>query len=84
MLLNIYALADFIEYAAVATVLAGVWLIGKMDIRGQYLMALSQLLWFSTGLIINQTGLMIQSLVLFILAIRAIGYWRKMNLYNKR
>lgn len=67
---------EMMEYFALGSVIVGVYLIGKLSVRGQYLMALSQILWFIIGFNAPLYGLMIQSAVLFILSIKAIFHWR--------
>ena len=66
-----------VEYAAVILVVLGVWHIGRMSILGQYLMAASQILWIAVGVASGLRGLTLQSLVLFVLTLRAIYLWKR-------
>lgn len=68
---------EAVQYAAVVFVVLGVWHIGRMNILGQYLMAAAQILWIVVGVASGLQGLTLQSLVLFILTLRAIHLWRK-------
>lgn len=67
------------QYVAVTLVVIGVWHIGRMNILGQYLMAASQILWIVVGVASGLKGLTLQSLVLFVLTLRAIYLWKKRN-----
>lgn len=64
------------EYLAVGLVVLGVWHIGKMNILGQYLMGAAQILWIGVGVSRGLQGLALQSLVLFILTLRAVYLWK--------
>ena len=70
---------EVVEYVAVALVVLGVWHIGRMNILGQYLMAASQILWVVVGIASGLRGLILQSLVLFVLTLRAVYLWKKRN-----
>ena len=72
-------LMEAAQYAAVTLVVLGVWHIGKMNIIGQYLMAASQVLWVVVGIASGLRGLTLQSLVLFVLTLRAVYLWNRRN-----
>jgi hypothetical protein len=64
-----------VEVVATVLVIVGVYLISIPNIGGQYIMAMSQVLWFIFGLSTGHVWLAIQSAVLFILALVAIHRW---------
>ena len=65
-----------LEYLSTALVLVAVWRIGKLDLRGQYLMLVAQLGWAVYAATTRQWGLLAQSLVLLLLTRKAIRNWR--------
>lgn len=64
-----------IEYAAFLSVSIAVWLIGRFDIRGQYIMVFGHVLWITGAYMRGLTPLGIQSVWLLILTINAIRNW---------
>jgi hypothetical protein len=65
-----------IEIISTALALVAVWRIGKLDLRGQYLMLVAQLGWGVFALMGQHWGLLAQSLVLLVLTVKAIKHWR--------
>lgn len=66
-----------LESLAFLLVVLGVWLIGNKNVKGQYLMVVAQVFWFTIGFVQNMPGLQLQSVILFGLALRASWLWRK-------
>lgn len=66
----------WLEVFAVALTLIGVWLIGGMDVRGQYAMAGAQVLWCATGYFRRMRWLFVQSIILLALTMKAILLWK--------
>ena len=67
----------YLEFATSLIVIVAVWLVSNKDVKGQYLMAFSQVLWLVVGAYQGMPGLALQSLVLLLIAIRAIRLWSK-------
>jgi len=65
-----------LEIISTALALAAVWRIGKLDLRGQYLMLVAQLGWGLFALLGKHWGLLAQSVVLLLLTVKAIKHWR--------
>jgi len=63
------------EWCAFGLVCIGVWFISNLDVTGQYLMAVSQVLWLIVGFKEKMGALVLQSLILLGLAIYAITNW---------
>lgn len=70
-------LPQMLEYSATGLVIVGVVLIGQLNIWGQWLMLLAQVLWLAAAAYNNLWGLVAQSAVLFILTLRAIKIWKR-------
>jgi nicotinamide riboside transporter PnuC len=66
-----------LEMAATILVILAVLLIGQLNVFGQWLMLIAQTLWLSFAVYNGHMGLAAQSVVLFVLTIRAIWIWRK-------
>lgn len=64
-----------IEYAATAMALVGVWFIGSQDITGQWLMLAAQVCWMVVAMVKDMNALLVQSVILAGLTIRAIVEW---------
>jgi hypothetical protein len=64
-----------LETLATVLVLLAVWLIGSLDIQGQYLMLAAQALWFAWSVLTRHWPLAVQSVVLEVLTINAIITW---------
>lgn len=69
-----------LEIVSAVLVLAGVWLVGVLDIRGQYLLAAAQMGWAVFAALGGHWWLLAQSVILFALTLRAIRYWRRARL----
>lgn len=69
--------AAMLEYTATALVLAGVWLIGNLSVRGQWLMLLAQVVWGAVAVQKGMWGLAAQSAVLLAFTWRSIFMWRR-------
>lgn len=65
-----------LEILSTLTVLVAVWRIGKLDVRGQYLMLAAQLGWGLFALLGKHWGLLAQSAVLLALTLVGIRNWR--------
>ena len=65
----------YLEWLAFLLVAVGVWYISNLDITGQYVMAVSQILWLAVGLQKRMGALIFQSLILFCLAVYAVLNW---------
>lgn len=68
---------SYLENIAVLLVIVGVYYIGKLNVFGQYLMAVSQVIWFIFAIYNNLYGLAFQSVILFVLALKAIQNWNR-------
>jgi len=66
-----------LEYLATALVLAGVWLIGGLSVRGQWLMLAAQFVWLAVAVQKGMWGLAAQSAVLTAFTGRSIVAWRR-------
>ena len=66
-----------ISNIAMVFVFVGVFLIARLNVAGQLLMAIAQVLWFVVGFTQDLMALYLQSAGLFFLAIYAIWNWRK-------
>lgn len=66
-----------LEACAAVLALVAVWLIGGLNIRGQWLMLVAQLLWAVFALRGAHWWLLAQSLVLITLTLRAIVLWNR-------
>jgi hypothetical protein len=66
-----------LEAIATALVIFAVLLIGQLNVLGQWLMLIAQVLWLAFALYHGHMGLAAQSVALFILTLRAIWIWRK-------
>ncbi|MBI5520229.1 MAG: hypothetical protein HY916_09230 [Desulfovibrio sp.] len=66
-----------LEACAAVLALVAVWLIGGLNIRGQWLMLVAQLLWAAFALQGAHWWLLSQSLVLIVLTLRAIVLWNR-------
>lgn len=67
---------ELLEIASTVLVLVGVWLIGSLDIRGQYIMAAAQVGWAAFAAFSGHWWLLGQSLVLLALTLRSVRRWR--------
>lgn len=67
---------ELLQFCAMGLVYVGVFLIARLNVTGQYLMAAAQVLWGYVGFSQGMTGLILQSFGLFFLAIYAIWNWR--------
>jgi len=65
-----------LEILSTILALVAVWRIGKLDLRGQYLMLVAQLGWGLFALLGKHWGLLAQSVVLLALTLKAIKNWR--------
>ncbi len=65
-----------LEIVSTTLALVAVWRIGKLDLRGQYLMLLAQLCWAAFAAKGEHWALLAQSLVLIALTLKAIRHWR--------
>lgn len=65
-----------LEILSTVVALVAVWRIGKLDVRGQYLMLLAQLGWGLFALLGKHWGLLAQSVVLLALTLKAVKHWR--------
>lgn len=65
-----------LEIISTALALVAVWRIGKLDLRGQYLMLAAQLGWAAFAALGKHWALLAQSLVLIALTLKAIRHWR--------
>ena len=63
---------DIIQQIAVVFVFAGVWCISIPEIKGQWYMLFAQALWIIYSITTKQWPLAVQSIVLFMINIRAI------------
>lgn len=66
-----------LEACAALLALVAVWLIGGLNIRGQWLMLLAQLLWAAFAILGRHWWLLAQSLTLIALTLRAVWLWRR-------
>ena len=64
-----------LESLGLGLVLAAVWLIGSLEISGQYLMLAGQVVWFAFAKRKGHRGLAAQSAFLFALTGKAIWEW---------
>ena len=67
--------AKIIEYAAVFFVITGVFMISMPKIEGQIFMVIAQVLWTMFAIKKRHWGLLLQSLILFFIAIYAVYSW---------
>ena len=67
-----------LELFATVLVLAGVWLIGNLDIRGQYVMLLAQILWGMFAYVRGMRWMFVQSIILAGLTVNALIVWHNM------
>lgn len=65
------------ELGASILAIIGVWYISIPKFRGQVFMLAAQMLWIFHSLIKESPGLLVQSLVLFALNVKAIYSWYK-------
>ncbi|MHC1701780.1 MAG: hypothetical protein AB9900_12565 [Humidesulfovibrio sp.] len=65
-----------LEILSTLLALVAVWRIGKLDVRGQYLMLAAQVCWGLFAALGGHWALLAQSLVLIILTRKAIRHWR--------
>lgn len=65
-----------LEILSTALALVAVWRIGKLDLRGQYLMLAAQVSWGVFAALGGHWALLAQSLVLIVLTLKAIRHWR--------
>ncbi|MBU1039732.1 MAG: hypothetical protein KKF77_01365 [Proteobacteria bacterium] len=65
-----------LEILSTVLALVAVWRIGKLDVRGQYLMLAAQLGWGVFAALGGHWALLAQSLVLIGLTMKAIRHWR--------
>jgi len=68
---------SILEWVAPALVLAAVWLIGSINVRGQWLMLAAQVVWLAVAVMQSMWGLAAQSAALMALTGRAIVAWRR-------
>ena len=74
---------DLIQSIAVVFVFAGVWCISIPQIKGQWYMLIAQTLWIIYAFLVifvkgeNMWPLAVQSVVLFLINIKAIVNWRR-------
>ncbi|GAB6037178.1 hypothetical protein JCM15519_17370 [Fundidesulfovibrio butyratiphilus] len=68
---------DALSLIATALVIAGVWRIGRMDVRGQWCMLWAQIVWLCWALESGAWGLAAQSVILGVLTWRAIRLWSR-------
>lgn len=66
-----------LSYLATFLVLAGVYNIAKLRLRGQYLMFLADLAWLTYALKSQSYALAIQSVALLCICVMGIKKWRK-------
>lgn len=66
-----------LEILATALTLDAVWLIGSMDIRGQWLMLAAQAAWFAFAVAGGHWFFAVQSVVLAGFTVRAIRKWKR-------
>ncbi|MBU1229534.1 MAG: hypothetical protein KKA55_01755 [Proteobacteria bacterium] len=65
-----------LEILSTLLALVAVWRIGKLDVRGQYLMLVAQVGWAAFAALGSHWALLAQSLVLIVLTLKAIRHWR--------
>lgn len=65
-----------LEIVSTALALVAVWRIGKLDLRGQYLMLAAQVSWGVFAALGGHWALLAQSVVLIVLTLKAIRHWR--------
>ncbi len=65
-----------LEIFSTALALVAVWRIGRLDLRGQYLMLAAQVSWGAFAVLGGHWGLLAQSVVLIGLTFKAIRHWR--------
>lgn len=66
---------SILECIGMAWTIVAVWLIGNLDIRGQWLMLVAQTVWLVFAVLSGHWWLAAQSVVLFGLTVRAIVKW---------
>lgn len=71
---------ETIQQIAVVFVFAGVWCISIPQFKGQWYMLIAQALWITYSLGTKQWPLAIQSIVLFLINIKAIHNWKTKNI----
>jgi hypothetical protein len=68
-------MSALMEAVSAVLALAAVWLIGGLDVRGQWLMLAAQVSWALFALLGGHWWLLAQSLVLLCMTVRAIRKW---------
>jgi hypothetical protein len=69
--------AFFLSVVTCALSLVGIWLTGNRRIEGFYLGAANQVLWAATGYVTGAYGLILMSVVYFVVYVRGVRKWRR-------
>lgn len=64
-----------LEVKATLLVLVAVWLIGSQDVMGQWVMLAAQACWACVAMAKGMNALLVQSVILGVLTVRAIIEW---------